>query len=131
MIQRSLYLLLAVVLALSLAAIAGCGGEEEEADTTEGEVTETTEGETTDTTEEGVSEGAADGRQVYLDTCAVCHSEDGTGGTGEDLTQLSLSEDEVAEQVRNGGGGMPPYGDQLSDEEIEAVSGYVVETFMQ
>ena len=30
-------------------------------------------------------------------------------------------------QVRNGGGGMPPFADVLSDEEIDAVAQYVVE----
>jgi mono/diheme cytochrome c family protein len=36
--------------------------------------------------------------------------------------------EEVEEQVRNGGGGMPAFGDQLSDAEIEAVATYVSES---
>jgi mono/diheme cytochrome c family protein len=38
-----------------------------------------------------------------------------------------LSKDEIEEQVRNGGGGMPPFEGQLSDAEIEAVSDFVDE----
>jgi mono/diheme cytochrome c family protein len=34
-------------------------------------------------------------------------------------------EEQVAVQVANGGGGMPAFGDKLSDEQIEAVAQYV------
>jgi mono/diheme cytochrome c family protein len=34
--------------------------------------------------------------------------------------------DAAVEQITNGGGGMPPFGGQLSEEEINAIAAYVV-----
>ena len=45
--------------------------------------------------------------------------------SGRTSTSIDLSKDEIAQQVRNGGGGMPPFGDRLSDAEIDAVADYV------
>ena len=70
----------------------------------------------------------AKGKEVFGSNCAACHGADGGGGTGPKLA----GEDEftdpgvVVEQVRNGGGGMPAFGDQLSEQELADVSAYVV-----
>ena len=71
----------------------------------------------------GNGEGV-DAAAVFGNVCASCHGQDGSGGTGPDLRQLT-NVDAIEEQVRNGGGGMPAYEGQLTDEEIEAVSEYV------
>ena len=114
--RRTLVLLLiAVSLTALLGLTAGCGGDDE---------TTTTEAATTETTGGGAM---ADGAAVFASNCAVCHGADGTGGTGPDLTSLTgLTKERVIDQVTNGGASMPPFGDQLSADEIGAVADYVV-----
>jgi mono/diheme cytochrome c family protein len=110
--------LVLVLLVCGLGA-AACGGDDESA----GDTTATEETTTEETTEE-----TAAGREVFLANCGSCHtlSDAGTTGTvGPELDGIGLSADEVADQVRNGGGGMPSFEDQLDEDEIEAVAAYV------
>jgi mono/diheme cytochrome c family protein len=44
---------------------------------------------------------------------------------GPNLDDLMPSKEQVEEQVRSGGGGMPSFAEQLSDQQIEAVAEYV------
>jgi len=72
---------------------------------------------------------AAAGAAVFSTNCAACHGETGHGGAGgPDLTTMPLAQTEegAIQQVTNGGGGMPPFGGTLSEEEIENVAAYVV-----
>ena len=73
-----------------------------------------------------------DGAAVWIEAgCADCHTLAGavaSGTTGPNLDQVKPSQEEVAQQVREGGGGMPSFREQLSDEEIEAVAQYVAES---
>ena len=69
------------------------------------------------------------GKTVFAENCAGCHGEDGLGGpAGPDLTTMPLAQTEegTIEQVTNGGGGMPAFGEQLSEEEISNVAAFVV-----
>jgi cytochrome c551 len=112
-----------VVLVLGVGATA-CGGDDDTAATTTEETTTTTE-ETTTTTE------AASGREIFVANCGSCHtlSDAGTSGAiGPSLDGIGLDVSTVETQVRNGGGGMPAFEGQLSDEEIAAVSAYVAES---
>lgn len=112
--------LVLVALALGLGAVA-CGGGDEGADTT----TETT---TDETTTDG--DALAAGRAVFVETCGACHtlSDAGTTGTiGPSLDGVTFSTDQIEQQVRNGGGGMPAFEGDLTDVEIQAVSEYVAE----
>lgn len=122
MIRKSLYLLLALVLALSIGLLAGCGGDDTE------DTTATTEAgmEGTETTEAMGDTGMVDGAAIYSAQCASCHGEDGQGDV-----PLSGLEDVTAVEdvVRNGAGDMPGLGDVLTDEEIQAVAEYSVEQF--
>jgi mono/diheme cytochrome c family protein len=72
------------------------------------------------------------GRQVFDSAgCGGCHvlEEAGSSGTvGPSLDETQASFEQVVEQVRNGGGGMPAFGDRLSDEEIDNVAAFVVES---
>ena len=113
-----------VALALCLGATA-CGGDDEESGGTTTE--ETTTEETTTTTTTG--EASAAGKDVFVANCGSCHTlaDAGTSGAiGPNLDEISLDESAVEAQVRSGGGGMPAFEGQLSDEEIQAVAGYVV-----
>ncbi len=63
-------------------------------------------------------------------SCASCHTFEAAGSTGNDRPEPRRFPDrppEAIEQIRNGGGQMPAFGDQLTDEQIEAVAQYVVE----
>ena len=96
--------------------------------TTEVQPTTTQETTTAATTETGGGE-EADGAAVFAEAgCGGCHTfgpANSSGTVGPNLDNVDLSKDEIAEQVRNGGGGMPAFGDRLSDAEIDAVADYV------
>lgn len=118
--RRIAVALLALVLCLGVAA---CGGDDEDAGTATTEETTTTD-ETTETT-------TAAGREVFVANCGSCHtlSDAGTSGAiGPSLDGIGLDVSAIESQVRNGGGGMPAFEGQLSDEEIQAVSAYVAES---
>jgi cytochrome c553 len=72
---------------------------------------------------------AAAGEAVFTANCGSCHTleEAGTtGAVGPKLDESTLDLDAVVAQVENGGGGMPPFGGQLSEEEIANVAAFVV-----
>ena len=72
--------------------------------------------------------GEIDAKGIFTANCAACHTlaKAGTNGmVGPNLDDLSLAPAAVEQQIRNGGGGMPPFGEQLSDEEIEALVQYL------
>jgi quinohemoprotein ethanol dehydrogenase len=81
----------------------------------------------------GAEAGAANagaGKEVFAEQCSVCHGADGLGGNGgPDLTTMPKAKEQkgAEEQVTNGGGGMPAFKGQLSEEEIKNVAAYVVE----
>jgi cytochrome c5 len=115
-------------------------GEVEESEQVESEVGESEEQEEGEGAEEGEETGekgaenagggdAEAGATVFSENCSVCHGATGHGGNGgPDLTTMPLAQTEegAIQQVTNGGGGMPPFGGTLSEEEIENVAAYVV-----
>jgi mono/diheme cytochrome c family protein len=73
---------------------------------------------------------AGDPKALFTSNCAGCHTfaAAGTNGkVGPNLDQISLTADRIAEQIRNGGGGMPPFEGQLTDEQIQALAKFVFE----
>ncbi|NLE79247.1 MAG: cytochrome c, partial [Rhodococcus sp.] len=77
-------------------------------------------------TETETTEETADGKSVFSNNCSVCHGFDGTGGNGGPSIAQVSDKDLVVKTVTDGRGGMPAFGDRLSDEEIEAVADHVV-----
>lgn len=71
----------------------------------------------------------SDGKQIFSDAgCGGCHTlaaANSHGGTGPVLTTIGLPASAVATQVKNGGGGMPSFGTQLTAQQIKAVSEFV------
>lgn len=74
------------------------------------------------------------GEQVFMERaqppCRLCHTLAAAGAEGEigpDLDQLAPTAERVRMAVERGVGNMPPFGETLSQEEIEAVSRYVAE----
>jgi mono/diheme cytochrome c family protein len=128
---RVLVLLVAV---LTLSVAAGCGGEEPttaDPETVEGTVPAETGG--GDDGGGGGGEGdAAAGKEVYASAgCGSCHtfSDAGSTGTiGPNLDESSADFEAAAEQIRTGGGGMPAFEGQLSEQEIADVAAYVTQS---
>lgn len=74
-------------------------------------------------------EGAPpDGEALFTDTCGSCHtlSAAGTSGAvGPNLDDTALDAGAIEGIVRDGSGGMPAFGGELSDAEITAVAEFV------
>jgi len=123
-----------VLVALFLIVVAGLAGYvvgRETADDDSGTPAVTSAAETTDatTTEATEPEGRVDGAEVFANAgCGSCHvfSKAGSDGqAGPPLDDVQLNQNEIEDQVRNGGAAMPAFGDRLSDAEIAAVAEYV------
>lgn len=75
------------------------------------------------------------GAAIFSKKCVLCHGADGTGNTplGKQLQAANLhskavqsrSDDELRTVVHDGQTNMPPFGDQLTDDEIVQVIQYV------
>jgi cytochrome c551 len=65
---------------------------------------------------------------LFSNNCSGCHGAAGQGGVGPNLQTLAAAGNAptVRHQVMNGGGGMPPFKDKLSDQQIAMVVNYVV-----
>ena len=117
--------LLVLVGALALVA-AGCGGDDNSSgvEETAPATTETTGGDTG-----GESGDAANGKTVFASAgCGGCHTFEAAGSSGSvgpNLDDASPSFDAVVTQVTNGGGAMPAFGDELSEQEIRDVAAFV------
>lgn len=76
------------------------------------------------------SQGNA-GADVFTTNCAACHGNSGEGGVGPNLAgnQGLADANHVALQIIGGGGEMPGFGDQLTDQQIADVASYVRRTW--
>lgn len=104
---------------------AGGGGQAAQTSTEQESSTE--QARPTTTTDAGGSPNA-EGKQVFVANCSGCHTLSDAGANGQvgpNLDDLGPSFETVQRQVTNGGGGMPAFGDQLSEAEIRAVAEYV------
>ena len=132
---RSLLAVLAVV-ATGL-VLAACGSDNDTGPTpaqvkdAAGQATQTlstTEATTETTPATTTQQASADGKAIFTANCASCHTLSAAGASGQvgpNLDTLKPSESTVSGQVEKGGGGMPAFAGQLSDDEIKAVSAYV------
>ena len=122
--MRSAFAIAFLVCALGLAA-AGCGGDDGD---DSGAATPPPPA-STETTGGGAGGDAANGEQVFATAgCGGCHtfSKAGSNGSvGPDLDDLAPSFDTVVGQVTNGGGAMPAFKDDLSEQEIRDVAAFV------
>ncbi|HSI29860.1 MAG TPA: cytochrome c [Miltoncostaeaceae bacterium] len=129
----------ALAVAGLLGVAAGCGGDDDSADqpptteaptTTEAPATTAPPATTTApaTTAGGGGDAAAveEGQIFFASTCTSCHLDNGTagGGVGPQLAGAGLTEDQIREQVINGGGAMPPGLAQGQD--LDNVTAYVL-----
>ena len=109
-------LVLAVVATALATAVAGCGGD---GDTTEVSTTTSTTG----------SGDAAAGKEVFASAgCGGCHTFSAAGSSGSvgpNLDDASPSYDHVVTQVTEGGGAMPSFRDELTNQQIQDVAAFV------
>ena len=79
--------------------------------------------------EGGEGGGAEEGKEVFAAAgCGSCHTlaDAGASGTiGPNLDESQPSKDLAVERVTNGQGVMPPFRDQLTEAQIDAVAEYV------
>jgi alcohol dehydrogenase (cytochrome c) len=70
-----------------------------------------------------------EGKRLFVQTCAVCHGEDGKGGhTGGAPLDRMTDFSAAIRTVTAGRNNMPPFGSALTSEQIRDVSAYVVGT---
>ena len=72
--------------------------------------------------------GGDDPKLVFESNCATCHALADAGASGEigpNLDQVQPSVARSVRQIANGGGGMPEFKDQLSQEQIQALAEYI------
>jgi cytochrome c6 len=135
---RTFVLVAALLVVAMLTAVEVFGGEDEhgeEAQATETEGGAGGEGTGTGQTDTGGGADVEAGRQIFVETaqptCGSCHTLEaaGTSGTiGPNLDDSQVSLEQAIEQITNGGGAMPAFGGQLSEEEIQNVAAFVVES---
>jgi mono/diheme cytochrome c family protein len=71
---------------------------------------------------------AAAGKEVFTANCAACHTladAGASGAVGPNLDDSAPDQAAVDAKVRTGGGGMPAFEGELSDDEIANVAAYV------
>ena len=122
--MRKLVLLLATL--VLVVAIPACGGEEDEQ-----ALPETVEGTLPADTGAATEGDPANGKTVFASAgCGGCHTFSAAGSTGTvgpNLDDAGVEFDAAVQQVKNGGGGMPAFGDRLSDQEIADVAAFVTQ----
>lgn len=119
-----------VALLVTVIALVGCGGSDTKTaapETVEGTVPQETSPEGG-----GAAEGdPAAGKEIFASAgCGSCHVYEpaGTSGTaGPSLDESNVDYDGAYQQIENGGGGMPAFKDQLSEQEIADVAAFVTE----
>jgi mono/diheme cytochrome c family protein len=76
--------------------------------------------------------GATTGEGVWTEAgCGNCHTlsaANATGAVGPNLDEARPAAEQVAQQVRSGGDGMPAFEDSLTAEQIDAVARFVAES---
>jgi mono/diheme cytochrome c family protein len=137
--RMPVFIAVAILLVVAmLAAVEVFGAEEEHGE----EAAETMEGGTgaaetgateTGATQTGGEEGGGDaaaGEEIFASAgCGSCHTleEAGTEGTvGPNLDDSQIDEAGAVQQITGGGGGMPPFAGELSEQEIQDVAAFVV-----
>ena len=112
----------AMVVAGVLGALAGCGDDDDSG----ADETTTEEATTAATTEAEPTGDVAAGMTFFSQTCESCHLDGGNaaGGAGPQLAGAGLTEQQIRDQVVNGGGGMPP--NLAQGQDLDNVTAYVL-----
>ena len=78
-----------------------------------------------------LSGDSAAGEAVFTANCTSCHPADGSEGFGPALSEEvpEHSDEDILDQVINGEGSMPPFGDALTDQQMADLLAYLRATF--
>jgi cytochrome c5 len=127
-----MFTVVAILLVVAMLAAVEVLGEAHEseggAEQTESGATDTGESDTGGGGGGGGGDLAA-GQEIFVANCGSCHTLEAagtTGNVGPNLNDSSFDQGAVEEQVAQGGGGMPAFEGQLSEEEIQNVAAFVV-----
>lgn len=123
--KKTLLLIAGLILAAILVA---CGGNDNNNNDTENNDgtdnnTEETDNNDTNNNDANNNDTTASAEEIYKDNCASCHGDDLEGeGDSPSLESVGddMSEDEILEQIENGGDGMP--GGLIEGEEADQVA---------
>ena len=99
--------------------------QETQTQSTETQATEPTQTESTPQVEGDPDAGKATFASAGCNGCHTLAAANATGQVGPNLDELKPDYDAIVQQVENGGGGMPPFKGQLSDDEISNVAAFV------
>jgi sulfite dehydrogenase len=111
--------------------LAGCGGKVISAtpETVVGTLPKPTETAAGPTLPQGNAEA---GRPIFASSgCSACHTmkaANATGTVGPNLDDIKPELEKIESQVVNGGGGMPPFKGNLSNQQIADVSQFVYDS---
>ena len=127
--KRLLLLLSLLTVFVVPLVIAACGGDDDSAAPPPAEPAPAEE----PAPEEAMAAGdAAAGEPIFQEAgCGGCHTlaaAGSTGAVGPNLDDLMPDLKTIVEQVTNGGGGMPAFAGQLTEQEIADVSQYVADS---
>ncbi|WP_308636492.1 c-type cytochrome [Paenibacillus silvisoli] len=130
---KSKWLIATAGLALAL-SLSACGGNNNAGNNNTGNTTNNG-GTTTNTPEASTGNNAGAGgtvdasaaEEVYKANCVGCHAADLSGGMGPNLQKIggTLKRDQISDKIHNGGGGMPAFKGQLSEDEIANLAGWL------
>jgi mono/diheme cytochrome c family protein len=73
---------------------------------------------------------ASDAKGLFTQNCGGCHTLGAAGTSGQvgpNLDQISPPLARIVEQIHKGGGGMPAFAGQLTEQQIDAIAKYVFE----
>ena len=79
--------------------------------------------------QQGGGQEAAGAKEIFTGNCGGCHTLAAAGTTATaapNLDETQMTRAEAIEQIRNGGGGMPAFEGQLSDEQIRSLAEYIL-----
>ena len=122
---------LVLVLATLALVAAGCGGDDDSdsAEPPAATTTDTTTEPETETDTETETDAGETGEQVFASAgCGGCHTFEAAGSTGSvgpNLDEAAPSFGTVVGMVTNGGGAMPSFEGDLSEQEIRDVAAFV------
>lgn len=124
-----------IVFVLALLSLTACGGGETEMPAEPEEPTQVAPTDTQvqpepteeETEESAEAKAAVDAAQLYQSNCAGCHGADRSGQSGPALLPDRLTQEAsyYVDVITNGSGGMPSFGNRLSDEEISALVEFI------
>ena len=68
---------------------------------------------------------AANAEAIYQQSCIACHGADLGGNINLQHVGADMSAEQIATQIANGGGGMPPFKGRLTDDEIQTLADWL------